>query len=183
MCKQLWEPALATVVRDGDSRYCYRRSEVAMFSRTMPQALNHRRHGADDAPTHEPPATMIPAVASIPVSISVSVAIPISTWRRTIDDRWRLIDNLRRRLVIDRRRSLIHGSGYAEINPYACVRRSSTGRTRSRNGYDEQRYFAFHDSLPGWTASPIQRFVLWQGNGSRRGRLHVQPMPLFCNGQ
>ncbi len=130
-----------------------------------------------------PPATMIPAVASIPVPISVSVAIPISTWRRTIDERWRLIDNLRRRLVIDRRRSLIHGSGNAEINPYACVRRSSTGRTRSRNGYDEQRYFAFHDSLPGWTASPIQRFVLWQGNGSRRGRLHVQPMPLFCNGQ
>ena len=56
MCKQLWEPALANGVRD-DSRYCYRRSEVAMFSRTMPRALNHRRHhGADDAPSHDDPS-------------------------------------------------------------------------------------------------------------------------------
>jgi hypothetical protein len=54
MCKQLWELVLATGVRDDDSHYRYRRSEVAMFSRTMPQALNHRRHhGADDAPSHD----------------------------------------------------------------------------------------------------------------------------------
>jgi hypothetical protein len=27
-----------------------------MFSRTMPRALNHRRHGADDAPSRDDPS-------------------------------------------------------------------------------------------------------------------------------